>query len=32
MKLRTQMVELYRDWPDGEVIVELVIKEEFVNG
>lgn len=31
MKLRTQMIELYRDWPDGEVIVELVIKEEFVN-
>jgi hypothetical protein len=30
--LRDKLVEAYRHHPDGEVIVELTIKQEFVNG
>lgn len=30
--LRHELINLYRDHPDGEVCVELTIREEFING
>jgi len=31
LQLRDKLIELYRCHPDGEVIVELTIRQEFVN-
>ena len=31
LQLRDKLVEVYRYHPDGEVCVELTIKQEFVN-
>ncbi len=32
LQLKDKLVEVYRYHPDGEVCVELTIKQEFVNG
>ena len=29
--LRENLMSAYMNWPDGEVAVELTIKEEFIN-
>ena len=31
LQLRDKLIELYKCHPDGEVIVELTIRQEFVN-
>jgi len=32
LQLKDKLVEVYRYHPDGEVVVELTIRQEFVNG